>query len=61
MSPDSVGDFEDGALVEDASYDGGEDYVMQLGSVEHQGEATAIGAAPEPAPSARRGKRPDGW
>jgi hypothetical protein len=61
MSPDSVGDFEDGALVEDASYDAGEDYVMQLGAVEHQGEATAIGAAPEPAPSARRGKRPDGW
>jgi hypothetical protein len=53
-------DFDAGALVEeDAGYDSGEDYVMQLGA-EH-GEATAIGAAPEPAPGGSpRGKRP-GW
>jgi len=42
-----------GALIEDASYDTGEDYVMQLGAVEPPGEPTAIGSAPEPA----RGKR----
>lgn len=55
--PADAGDFEDGALVEDSSYDAGEDYVMQLGG--EPAEATAIGAAPEP-PSPRRGKR-DGW
>jgi len=48
-------DFDDAALVEDASYDTGEDYVMQLGAAERV-EATAIGAAPEPPPT--RGKRP---
>ncbi|HMG51970.1 MAG TPA: hypothetical protein VK601_00785 [Kofleriaceae bacterium] len=48
-----------GALVEDSSYDTGEDYVMQLGAVEQPGEPTAISSAPEPGPSAR-GKRP-GW
>lgn len=46
-----------GALIEDASYDAGDDYVMQLG-VEQAGEATAIGAAPEPVPLSPRGKRP---
>jgi hypothetical protein len=60
VSPE-LGDFEDGALVEDASYDAGEDYVMALGGVEHQVEPTAISGAPEPAPGPRRGKRPDGW
>lgn len=58
--PDS-GDFEDGALVEDANYDASDEYLMQLG-IEQQGEATEIGSAPEPpAPAQRRGKRPDGW
>jgi hypothetical protein len=52
------GDFDDAALVEDASYDTGEDYVMQLGGAE-TGESTAISSAPEPPPPAR-GKRP-GW
>jgi hypothetical protein len=60
ISPE-LGDFEDGALVEDSSYDAGEDYVMQLGAVEHQVEPTAISGTPEPAPSGKRGKRPDGW
>jgi hypothetical protein len=53
-----LGDFEDGALVEDASYDAGEDYVMQLGA-EQTAESTAISNAPEPTP-AGRGKR-DKW
>jgi hypothetical protein len=48
------GDFDDAALVEDAGYDTGEDYVMQLGS--EPAEPTAIGTAPEPPPT--RGKRP---
>ena len=52
-------DFDDGGLVEDASYDAGEDYVMQLGAVEQAAEPTAISSAPEP-PPAQRGKRP-GW
>jgi hypothetical protein len=52
-------DFDDGALVEDAGYDAGEDYVMQLGAVEQAAEPTAISSAPEP-PPAPRGKRP-GW
>jgi hypothetical protein len=51
------GDYDDAALVEDASYDTGEDYVMQLGG--ETVEPTAIGSAPEPPPPAR-GKRP-GW
>ena len=50
-------DFDDAALVEDASYDTGEDYVMQLGA--ETAEPTAIGSSPEPPPSTR-GKRP-GW
>lgn len=50
----AASDFDDGALVEDASYDTGEDYVMQLGETV---EPTAIGSAPEPAPPTR-GKRP---
>jgi len=54
-------DFEDGALVEDASYDAGDDYVMQLGA-EPSGEATEIGSVPEPPATApRRSKRPGGW
>ncbi len=48
-------DFDDAALVEDASDDTGEDYVMQLGGTE-PAEATAIGSTPEPPPA--RGKRP---
>lgn len=55
MAPVASGDFDDAALVEDASYDTGEDYVMQLGGTE-PGEATAISSAPEPPPA--RGKRP---
>lgn len=50
------GDFDDGALVEDASYDSSDDYVMQLGG--EAGESTAIGSAPEPPPPPARGKRP---
>ena len=53
--PADVGDFEDHALVEDASYDSGEDYVMQLG--EHAGEPTSVSSAPDPAPASRRDKR----
>lgn len=55
VAPAASGDFDDAALVEDASYDTGEDYVMQLGGTE-PGEATAISSAPEPPPA--RGKRP---
>src|SRR5262245_53436220 len=51
-----VGDLEDGALIEDASYDAGDDYVMQLGV--ESAEPTAISGAPEP--PAKRGKR-DRW
>ena len=54
-APAPASDFDDAALVEDASYDTGEDYVMQLGETV---EPTAIGSAPEPPPT--RGKRP-GW
>jgi len=53
-APAAAGDFDDAALVEDASDDTGEDYVMQLGA--EPVEPTAIGAAPEPPPT--RGKRP---
>jgi hypothetical protein len=61
QAPPDVGDFEDGSLVEDASYDAGDDYVMQLGGDEHPVEETEIGSVPEPAPAPRRGKRPDSW
>jgi hypothetical protein len=53
-TPAASSDFDDAALVEDASYDSGEDYVMQLGG--ETAESTAIGSAPEPPPPAR-GKR----
>jgi hypothetical protein len=53
-APAASAEFDDAALVEDASYDTGEDFVMQLGA--EPVEATAIGAAPEPPPT--RGKRP---
>jgi len=56
-APAVPSDYDDAALVEDASYDTGEDYVMQLGA--ETVEPTAIGSAPEPPPPAR-GKRP-GW
>ena len=56
-TPAASNDFDDAALVEDASYDSGEDYVMQLGG--ETAESTAIGSTPEPPPPAR-GKRP-GW
>jgi hypothetical protein len=56
-APAAPSDYDDAALVEDASYDTGEDYVMQLGA--ETVEPTAIGSAPEPPPPAR-GKRP-GW
>jgi hypothetical protein len=45
--PASSEDFDEGALVEEAAYDAGDDYVMPLGGAEPAGEATAIGAAPE--------------
>lgn len=62
QAPPDAGDFEEGALVEDASYDPGDDYVMQLGGDDQPVEATEIGSAPEPpAPAPRRGKRPDSW
>ena len=57
--PALASDLDDAGLVEDASYDGGEDYVMQLGGVEHAGEPTASSGSPEP-PSPR-GKRTDRW
>jgi len=53
--PAEVSDFEDNALVEDAGYDSGDDYVMQLG--EHTGEPTSVSSAPDPAPASRRDKR----
>jgi hypothetical protein len=53
----AASDDDDAALVEDASYDSGEDYVMQLGA--ETVEPTAIGSTPEPSPPTR-GKRP-GW
>jgi hypothetical protein len=56
-APAAAADYDDAALVEDAGYDSGEDFVMQLGG--ETAESTAIGAAPEPVPPAR-GKRP-GW
>jgi hypothetical protein len=58
QTPADASELDAGALIEDASYDAGEDYVMQLGSVEHAVEPTAISGAPEP--PAARGKRP-GW
>jgi hypothetical protein len=57
-APAASSDYDDAALVEDASYDSGEDFVMQLGGAETV-EPTAISSAPEPPPPAR-GKRP-GW
>jgi hypothetical protein len=56
-APAAASDYDDAALVEDAGYDSGEDFVMQLGA--EAAESTAIGAAPEPA-APTRGKRP-GW
>jgi hypothetical protein len=53
-APAASSDFDDAGLVEDASYDTGEDYVMQLGG--ETAESTAIGSAPEPPPPTR-GKR----
>jgi hypothetical protein len=57
VAPAASNDFDDAGLVEDASYDTGEDYVMQLGG--ETAESTATGSTPEPPPSPR-GKRP-GW
>jgi len=51
--PAELVDFDDHGLVEDASYDAGEDYVMQLG--EQAAEPTSVSSAPDPAP--RRDKR----
>jgi hypothetical protein len=52
--PAEISDFDDHALVEDASYDDGEDYVMQLGD---PAEPTAVSSAQDPAPGSRRDKR----
>ena len=54
QAPPAEHDFEDSALIEDAS-DDADDYVMQIG--EEPGEATAIGAAPEPPSPGKHGKR----
>jgi len=55
--PAELADFDDHALVEDESYDTGEDYVMQLG--EHAAEPTSVGSTPGQSgePSPRRDKR----
>jgi hypothetical protein len=61
-------DFDDGALIEEGSYDSGEDYVLSLGDAGPGpgpgNEVTAIGGAPE-APGSRRGggggKRGNDW
>jgi hypothetical protein len=45
--PISSDDFDEGALIEDAPYDAGDDYVLPLGGLEPAGETTAIGVAPE--------------
>jgi len=51
-------DFDDSALLEDGSYDSGEDYVLSLGHAgDPSAEPTAIGGAP----TAGRGKRGNGW
>jgi len=51
-------DFDDGALLEDGSYDSGEDYVLSLGAAgDPNAEPTAIGGAPTPG----RGKRGNDW
>lgn len=54
-----LGDFDAGALIEDASGDASDDYLMQLDGLET--ETTASGAPSGTTSSARRGKRPDGW
>jgi hypothetical protein len=40
-------DFDEGALIEEAPYDAGDDYVLPLGGAEHAAEPTAIGVVPE--------------
>lgn len=56
-------DFDDAALVEEAPYDTGDDYVVALGA--EPGEPTAIGSAPEPVTEGllvpKRGKRNPDW
>jgi hypothetical protein len=64
--PSAHDDYDDGALVEDGQYsNSGDDYVVPLGGdmVEHAGESTAIGAAPEGATEGltKRGKRNPDW
>lgn len=51
--PAELVDFDEPALVEDAGYDSGEDYVMQFG--EQTAEPTSVGSSSDPAP--RRDKR----
>jgi hypothetical protein len=65
-TPSAHDDYDDGALVEDGQYsNSGDDYVVPLGGdmVEHAGESTAIGAAPEAATEGltKRGKRNPDW
>lgn len=63
-APPAGDDFDDAALVEDAAYDAtGDDYVVALGDgIEHGGEPTAIGGAPEDGLLvAKRGKRSNDW
>ena len=45
-------DVDDSALLEEAHYESeGDDFAMAFNQLEHQDEATAIGAAPAPRPS----------
>lgn len=65
VSDAGLDDFDDGALIEEAPYDSGEDYVLSLGDagVEVSNEATAVGAPDDgDGPrTARRGKRGQEW
>jgi len=59
-----VSDFDGGALIEDSLYDPeGGDFALPLGAgaVETPEESTAIGTAPEPLLTPKRGKRNPDW
>jgi len=62
----ALDDFDEGvALIEDAAYDAGEDYVLRLGDDDEPGgEPTAIGGAPgpgTPASSASQRDKRNNW